>query len=227
MNYQQVYNQLIQKRKTFPATKEEYGYVESHHIIPRSEGGSNAESNLVKLTAREHYIAHLLLTKIYNDMPMYCAYVMMTKHSKQQDRAYKINSRLYDVLKRIRNKMLSGKNAFWYGRHLSEETKKKISKRLKGKPSWLKGKHLSEETRQKLSKAKKGKRFSDEHKLKLSQSCTKHIVLQYSLDGKFIKEWKSVRDVILAYNCTDAAIRMCCIGKNKSSCGYVWKYKEN
>jgi len=93
---------------------------------------------------------------------------MMTKHSKQQDRAYKINSRLYDVLKRIRNKMLSGKNAFWYGRHLSEETKKKISKRLKGKPSWLKGKHLSEETRQKLSKAKKGKRFSDEHKLKLS-----------------------------------------------------------
>jgi hypothetical protein len=30
-------------------------YVEKHHIIPKSLGGSNDKSNLVKLTAKEHF----------------------------------------------------------------------------------------------------------------------------------------------------------------------------
>ena len=38
---------------------------EEHHIIPRCLGGSDDKSNLVKLTAKEHFICHLLLTKIY------------------------------------------------------------------------------------------------------------------------------------------------------------------
>jgi 5-methylcytosine-specific restriction endonuclease McrA len=40
------------------------GYIEKHHIIPRSLGGSNELSNIVRLTAREHYICHYLLTKM-------------------------------------------------------------------------------------------------------------------------------------------------------------------
>ena len=39
------------------------GYTESHHILPRSMGGSNEKANLVNLTAREHFICHILLTK--------------------------------------------------------------------------------------------------------------------------------------------------------------------
>jgi hypothetical protein len=31
-------------------------YVEKHHIIPRSCGGSDDKSNLVKLTARETFL---------------------------------------------------------------------------------------------------------------------------------------------------------------------------
>lgn len=38
-------------------------YVEQHHIIPKSLGGTNDKSNLVFLTAREHCIAHLLLCR--------------------------------------------------------------------------------------------------------------------------------------------------------------------
>ena len=38
-------------------------YTEKHHIIPKSMGGLDTKENLVVLTAREHYIAHLLLTK--------------------------------------------------------------------------------------------------------------------------------------------------------------------
>jgi 5-methylcytosine-specific restriction endonuclease McrA len=39
-------------------------YTETHHIIPKSLGGSNRKNNLVKLTSREHFICHLLLTKM-------------------------------------------------------------------------------------------------------------------------------------------------------------------
>jgi hypothetical protein len=40
------------------------GYVEKHHIIPKSFGGTNHSNNLVKLTAREHFICHLLLVRM-------------------------------------------------------------------------------------------------------------------------------------------------------------------
>lgn len=40
-------------------------YTEVHHIKPRSLGGSDDESNLVRLTYKEHYAAHHLLTKFY------------------------------------------------------------------------------------------------------------------------------------------------------------------
>ena len=39
-------------------------YYEKHHIIPKSLGGTNEKENLVSLTAREHFICHLLLLKI-------------------------------------------------------------------------------------------------------------------------------------------------------------------
>ena len=39
-------------------------YTETHHIIPRSLGGTDDINNLVELTAREHFICHWLLTKM-------------------------------------------------------------------------------------------------------------------------------------------------------------------
>ena len=60
MNYQKVYDQLVQKNHIFL----EGEYFETHHKVPLSLGGTDDKSNLVDLTAREHYIAHLLLVKI-------------------------------------------------------------------------------------------------------------------------------------------------------------------
>ena len=37
---------------------------EWHHVVPRSLGGGDSEENLVLLSYREHYLAHLLLTKM-------------------------------------------------------------------------------------------------------------------------------------------------------------------
>lgn len=60
MNYIRIYNELIHH-----ALEREYPdcYFEKHHIIPKSMGGT--DDNIVNLTFKEHYIAHLLLAKIY------------------------------------------------------------------------------------------------------------------------------------------------------------------
>lgn len=63
MDYQRVYSQLVESRK-HRGVKKEVGF-EVHHITPRCIGGTNDQSNLVKFTIREHYIAHWLLCKIY------------------------------------------------------------------------------------------------------------------------------------------------------------------
>ncbi len=67
MNYQKIYNDLIKTRKKRSTKTVEY--YEKHHIIPRTLGGNNEAENLVSLTAREHYLCHWLLTKIYPDNP--------------------------------------------------------------------------------------------------------------------------------------------------------------
>ena len=58
------------------------------------------------------------------------------------------------------------------------------------------------------------------------ESMGKKVVLQYDLAGNFIREWNSVDEAAKYYNRTGAAIRMCCIGKNSKSAGFVWKYKD-
>lgn len=60
MNYELIYQKLINN-----ARNKTYDIFEKHHIIPRCMGGSNDESNLIKLSPREHAFAHLLLVKIY------------------------------------------------------------------------------------------------------------------------------------------------------------------
>ena len=98
MDYQKIYNQLIQKRLTDSLSKKDC-YCESHHIIPRSEGGSDDDDNKVNLTAREHYIAHLLLAKIYNDYKMWYAWNMMLCKNSSQKRNFKYNNRIYGKLR--------------------------------------------------------------------------------------------------------------------------------
>ena len=95
MNYRKVYNQLIDNAKAQHID----GYYETHHIVPKAEGGSDDNTNLVKLTARQHYIAHLLLAKIYDDCAMHCALTMMKSKTKSMNRNFRFNSRLYEKMK--------------------------------------------------------------------------------------------------------------------------------
>lgn len=75
MNYEKIYNSLVEYRKLIPP----HGYCENHHILPKSLGGSDSPENLVKLTAREHFIAHLLLAKIHKYGPAHFKMVKAIK----------------------------------------------------------------------------------------------------------------------------------------------------
>lgn len=73
-----------------------------------------------------------------------------------------------------------------------------------------------------------GKKFNDEHKSKLklsrkNQKMTNNSpVLQFDLNGVFIKEWNTISETkVIARN-----VSPCCRGLRKKSGGYIWKYKE-
>ena len=48
-------------------------------------------------------------------------------------------------------------------------------------------------------------------------------ILQYDLDGNFIREWECTADVGIEVH---SHICQCLKGRSKSACGYIWKYKE-
>lgn len=56
-----------------------------------------------------------------------------------------------------------------------------------------------------------------------SEKLSKHI-LQYNMNGEFIKEWKNMRVAAKELNCHFSSIGRCLKGKTKSSNGYIWKY---
>lgn len=52
-------------------------------------------------------------------------------------------------------------------------------------------------------------------------------VLQYDLNGSFIREWKNSEVASKYYGITTRAIYNCCQGRTKTSGGYKWTYKKN
>jgi hypothetical protein len=63
MDYRKAYLSLINTARQTYFTEE----TERHHIIPRSLGGLDNEDNIIYLPIRQHYIAHLLLYKLYKN----------------------------------------------------------------------------------------------------------------------------------------------------------------
>lgn len=62
MNYQRIHDEIVEAaRKRGWTKKTAPDYVEKHHIILKSLGGSDDADNLIYVTAREHFILHKLL----------------------------------------------------------------------------------------------------------------------------------------------------------------------
>jgi len=91
------YLKLIETRKHKPLRTIETYHV--HHILPKSLGGNDTSDNLIHLTLREHYIAHLLLPKFltnYDKRKMLYSLLLMHNGLKSKIR---INSRLYEYIR--------------------------------------------------------------------------------------------------------------------------------
>ena len=96
MNYSKIYFQIIDRAKT--RILADNVYTEKHHILPRCMSGGNNESNIVVLTAREHFIVHWLLVKMHPDVwKLYFAFFQMTK-KHTHDRI--ISSRQFEIARK-------------------------------------------------------------------------------------------------------------------------------
>lgn len=149
--YYKWYLELTSKRY-----RELDGYTEKHHIIPRSLGGNDSKDNIVVLTAREHFIAHLLLTKCtFGECRKKMFFALWNMVNR--DNGARTSSRMYTIIRETHSKFLSesfkSQGNPMFGKEHSEETKKKIS--VGGK-----GLKRSNETRQKISEANKGENNS-------------------------------------------------------------------
>lgn len=162
------------------------GYKERHHIIPKSLGGSNSKANLVDLTPREHFICHLLLTKMTEGKErksMIFALNALSNLENNYQMRYK--SRAYDFSRKLfasaQSSIMSGSGNPMFGKTHSDESKKKMSDSHKGNRPWNAGKVLSESHREKISKSVSGeknfmfgKSHSEESKNKISNKNKGH-----------------------------------------------------
>lgn len=136
------------------------GYVERHHIIPRCMGGDNSLQNIVRLSARQHFVCHLLLTKMI-DCPLfrgkmhYALRCMLIWRTPDGQRYIPKCSRIFEKVRRAHK-----------GISRSIETRKKISEAKKGV---LRG-PLSPETRKKIGDAHRGRSISENQRKKISTS---------------------------------------------------------
>lgn len=179
--YTNWYNSIIFRAKN--RVLSDNIYTEKHHIIPKSLGGNNTKDNLAKLTAREHFICHWLLTKMVSGKKekyqMWNAFSCMLYRKNPAQVRYKVSSYIFEIIKitgaKLKKERMAGTNNPMYGKcgPLSPVYgKKRTPDQLANLSVAHKGAIVSTETRAKLSQASKGKPKSKEHCLKVSQSLT-------------------------------------------------------
>lgn len=130
------------------------------------------------------------------------------------------------------------------GRHgQSEETKEKIRQKAKlrvmseehlNKFKYArKGTKLSKEEIAKRTESRKGYKHSLETKLKISEShkgkdyvSFRKPILQYDLNGNFVKEFEAINKAGKELNGNEQCISRCLKGKRPTAYGYKWKYKN-
>lgn len=154
MDYQAHYDNLISRA----LTRSTDFYTETHHIIPRCMGGPDEQSNLVKLTPEEHFVAHQLLVKIYpkNQKLIYAAAMMTKGHNGKR-----ANNKFYGWIRKrfaeTHSAAMKGQKRPKTKEHIENHRKSLLANgNLKG---WPKGKPrgpMSEEGKLKRSNALKG-----------------------------------------------------------------------
>ena len=155
------FDRYIKIVEHFSKNPQQEGYVEKHHIIPKSLKPEYAKEtwNLVAVSGRVHFILHYLLWMAYRDHKTWNAFKFMVSKNPYQNRYF--NSRLYESLKKSSMKNTKESNEkrskALTGIKRSQETRAKMSEWQKGKPKPWVSYDRSQETRDKISNWQKGK----------------------------------------------------------------------
>lgn len=139
-HYTKRYLKLIQHFKNRCINLENKKYFK-HHILPKSlfpqyRNLRISDWNLCKVTAREHFILHRILSKAVGGSMIFAFHLMCHK----KDYSENVNSRLYEVM--------------------INDFSKEISRRMQGNIPWNKGLKMSEEHYAKLLEAIKNRDIS-------------------------------------------------------------------
>lgn len=201
--YTQTYHRIIDNAKIRNwAKKSAPCYTENHHIIPKCFSRDNSTQNLVRLTAREHFIVHKLLTKMFEGpkekSKMISALFLMIHNLKKScfTNMYSVSSKEYNALKE--EYKLAVKISLT-GIKRSQKTKDKISKTKTGKKLPFKKKtleHINKINKNPLKIAKmaeshRGMKRSDESKKKMSLAKQGYIPWNKGVKGSMSlgKKW--------------------------------------
>jgi hypothetical protein len=225
MDYTRIYNQIIERAQN----RKLDGYVEKHHIVPKCIGGLNVKENIVKLTAREHFLCHMLLCEIH---PLeyklkHALFLMAIGKQKVREKTYVIGSRVYERLKTEYSEMLTGKPQ-------TQETRDKKSKSMlavwngktKEEMSKIGQKRWNTRKKNGTDKVTWGDKISQSLKgrdtTQANQSRCKPI-LQFNTQNNFIKEWPSIAE---AERQIGGDIKSAIAGRQKTAAGFIWKPKN-
>jgi hypothetical protein len=200
-------------------------YFEGHHIIPKCKGGDGNSSrpknckNIVLLTAREHFLSHWLLWKIYGDRQMALAFHKMMSISKKTNRI--ISSIGYEEARvAFRKTNIGNQYAKGVVKVISEEQKRNHSKIMKGKYDGEKNpffnKKHTEESKQKIRESRTGI-----NKEKIWNYFGKKIVLK---DGIIIGYFETSQEIAKFIGCSHSNVRHVLGGTQKTAKGYVIKH---
>lgn len=129
MNYQAHYDRLIEKYGTWEKPKDVY--TERHRKLPGYLGGKYVKGNAFYMSARAHYIAHILWAKITNHGSAWCAVKQIGAELKR------VNSRIYQSAKIIHSEHMRVLFTGDSNPAKRPDIKLKMSAAQKANPVWL------------------------------------------------------------------------------------------
>ena len=138
-------------------------YTEKHHIVPKSFGGNNSADNLTRLTAREHFVCHLLLPKMVEGKLRNKMIHALWRMCNSLKADYKVTSKTYTIAREQHAQVLS---------IVGTSGQFKV-----GRTTWNKGIARTADEKRRMSLARTGVKtgrtkdtFTDEWKEKISLS---------------------------------------------------------
>lgn len=150
------YAKLILSRPKRGLIKEPGFHI--HHILPLCMDGSDFPDNLIKLTYREHYLAHALLCLSFPSLKKLGKPINCFKSSAK-------NSRVYEKLARHEHSL---------------ETRKKIGESNKGKPRPRRI-PMSDQERKERAERARNREWSEESKEKLRKKALANPTIDFAL----------------------------------------------